>query len=187
MRHSLYWDDFNNRIEETVSAVNNNTGIPVRRVAVFITDKCNLKCKYCNHGVTKNEMSEETFNRIVQTYPNAIIHITGGEPSLVPWLFPYLEKHGDKHKFHLNTNAVIMPPAKHIKRLKISLDSHDATYWNNLVGRTVFNTVVSNIKNSIKHTVTSLTYTMTKDNYRNIPKFIEFVNNEIRGLILGSP
>ena len=182
MRHSLYWDDFSRRVDETVSSIRTGKDIPVRRVAIFITDKCNLRCKYCNSANSKNQMSEETFDRIIHKYPEAIIHITGGEPSVVDWLYPYLIAHGDRFKFHLNTNCVIPPPAKSIKRLKVSLDSCESQYWNSLVGRNVFDKVVSNIKNSLSQTVTSITYTMTRENYQSIPKFIEFIRSDFSGL-----
>ena len=53
---SLYWDDFNRRIKETVVAVKNNTQPPVRRVSIFITNKCNFGCHYCNMGFGQREM-----------------------------------------------------------------------------------------------------------------------------------
>lgn len=182
-RNSLYWDDFERRAKETVSCIKNGTEIPVRRVAVFITDRCNFACSYCNHPFAKNELSESSFDNIVKDYgDNAIIHITGGEPSVVKWLYPYLEKNGDKYRFHLNTNAFILPPYKAIKRLKVSLDSSDSSYWNKLVGKEAFDRVVSNIKKCIPETVVSVTFTMTKQNYRSIPNFIRFAKNEFAGI-----
>jgi len=147
MRRSKYWDDFEIRADETVECITNSAIVPVRRVAVFITEKCNMNCAYCNHHHNKKEMSESVFDSIVKEYGNkAIIHITGGEPSTVKWLYPYLEKNGGLYRFHLNTNAYLMPPSKCVKRLKVSLDSFDETYWNSLVGKNAFNQVVGNIK-----------------------------------------
>jgi molybdenum cofactor biosynthesis enzyme MoaA len=183
MRNSKYWDNFQERSVETVECIVQGKVIPVRRVAVFITDKCQMKCKYCNHVNSKSEMSFECFDNIVKTYgDSAIIHITGGEPSVVKWLYPYLEKYGKNYNFHLNTNAFIVPPSKSVKRLKVSLDSCDAEYWNDLVGINAFDTVVSNIKKSIPDTVVSITYTMTKENYLGIPKFINFCKDQFPGL-----
>lgn len=184
MRHSLYWDDFNRRIDETVDALNNNRTPTVRRVAVFITNKCNFRCDYCNDPHKKDALSKEDFVNLVEKYgKTAIIHITGGEPSVVPWLYKFIEENGDKYRFHLNTNAYIMPPAKHIKRLKISLDSSDAKQWDCLVRKNgAFQRVVDNIKNSIEHTTVSLTYTLTKQNYRNSIDFAKFVEKEFKGL-----
>lgn len=111
MRNSLYWDNFNTRIDETASAIKSGTDVPVRRVAVFITEKCNFNCKYCNSHHKNKTMSQGKFMDIIDQYGDqAIIHITGGEPSVVPWLYPLLQEQGDKYQFHLNTNAFIAPP-----------------------------------------------------------------------------
>ncbi|MDD5006602.1 MAG: radical SAM protein [Candidatus Omnitrophica bacterium] len=181
MRHSKYWDDFEKRAQETIACINSGITIPVRRVAVFITEKCNMSCAYCNHDKGKREMSEECFDSVVNKYgKDAIIHITGGEPSLVKWLYPYLIEHGNEYRFHLNTNALLLPPSSSVKRLKVSLDSHISTYWNRLTGINAFDTVVNNIKKCSKETVLTITFTMTKENYLTIPDFIEFSNREFK-------
>jgi MoaA/NifB/PqqE/SkfB family radical SAM enzyme len=183
MRPSKYWDDFNRRAKETAECLRTGQEIPVRRVSVFITERCNMSCSYCNHPKSQAELSESAFDSIVTRYGSqAIIHITGGEPSLVPWLYPYLKEHGADNRFHLNTNMFILPPAKHVKRLKVSLDSCNAEYWNRLVGKNSFQTVVENIKKCLPDTVLSITYTMTRENYLQIPEFINFANSEFPGL-----
>ena len=183
MRNSLYWDDFSRRIEETVQCLKSNQVVPVRRVACFVTDKCNFRCSYCNSAHKYRVMEESVFDGIVKKYgDSAIIHITGGEPSTVKWLYPYLIKNGNNYRFHLNTNAFIEPPAKYVKRLKVSLDSSDQMYWNALVGKDAFSTVVSNIKKAIPDTVVSITCTLTRENYKTACDFIDFSNKEFVGL-----
>jgi MoaA/NifB/PqqE/SkfB family radical SAM enzyme len=183
LRKSLYWDGFEQRISETIAHVKNGEILPVRRCAVFITEACNFKCSYCNVKQKPLTMSRETFDDVVKTYgKDAIIHITGGEPSVVSWLYEYLRENGDKYKFHLNTNAYITPPSKSIQRLKVSLDSCNSEYWNGLVGRNAFDTVVKNIQEAIPNTVTSITYTLTRENYQKAPEFIKFANIEFPGL-----
>lgn len=184
MRQSYYWDDFENRAKETCISLRSNSLPKIRRVAIFITDKCNFKCKYCNSINGKTTMSENTFNAILNKYGNdAIIHITGGEPSCVPWLYPFLKKNGQKYKFHLNTNAFIMPPAESVRRLKISLDSYDHVYWDCLVGRkNAFKTVLTNIKKASEKTITTITYTLTKENFKTAVEFSEFIQKEIPNL-----
>lgn len=184
MRNSLYWDYFDERAKETISCLKEGKTVPVRRVSVFITKRCNLRCFYCNLQQSNQEMTEREFHEIVQVYSNtAIIHITGGEPSVVKWLYPYIRKYGDKCQFHLNTNAIIRPPADHVRRLKISLDSCDPSYWNFTVGRAgAFDKVVENIKYSIPKTVVSITFTMTRQNYLEAAEFARFAQREFLGL-----
>ncbi len=142
-RESKYWDDFDRRIDETITALTLGLKPKIRRVACFITDICNFKCKYCNSIVAGTTMSQDIFERILAKYGgSAIIHITGGEPSTVSWLYPFLNENKDKFRFHLNTNCYIPPPASSVKRLKVSLDSCDENYWNFLVGRNAFDKVV---------------------------------------------
>jgi MoaA/NifB/PqqE/SkfB family radical SAM enzyme len=183
-RQSLYWDDFEKRIPETIEAVLTGTNPPIRRVAVFITEKCNFRCKYCNHPKTPTTMTEETFKNVIEKYgDSAIIHITGGEPSVVPWLYPLLRETGQRYRFHLNTNAYITPPAEAVKRLKISLDNYQSAQWDCLVGRSgAFNRVVKNIKAASEKTVTSITYTLTKENYDNAAAFVRFSNRKFPSL-----
>lgn len=184
MSTSLYWDDFERRIDETVNAIKDGKEPVVRRVAVFITDKCNFTCKYCNHKRVSNTLSEERFKEVLEKYGDtAIIHITGGEPSTVPWLYQFLINNGDKYRFHLNTNAYIEPPYRSVKRLKVSLDDYIGANWDCLVGkRGAFDLVVNNIKQACKHTVTSITYTLTRENYLRALDFVKFANKEFQGL-----
>jgi sulfatase maturation enzyme AslB (radical SAM superfamily) len=182
MRESLYWDAFSKRIDVTIDRLKNNKPVPIERVAVFITDKCNLRCAYCNSKNNHSEMSQQTFEGILKEHPEAIIHISGGEPSLVSWLYPYLVNH-PWYRFHLNTNAILPVPAAAVKRLKVSLDSSDSIYWNKLVQRNnAFQLVVQNIKQALDKTVVSITYTITRENYLQIPEFIKFCNKEFQGL-----
>jgi MoaA/NifB/PqqE/SkfB family radical SAM enzyme len=183
MRNSKYWDDFELRARETVGCLDNHVSPPVRRVAVFITQQCNFRCDYCNTNFEPKTMSKDRFMEIVDQYgEDAIIHITGGEPSIVPWLYPLIEEHGDRCRFHLNTNAFIKPPSRHVKRLKVSLDSCDERYWNKLVGREAWRTVVDNIAEASEHTVTSITYTLTAENYWQAPDFVKFARQEFPSL-----
>jgi len=174
---SLYWDDFERRIVETAEALKNGVSPIVRRIAVFITNKCNFRCKYCRVKFGNGEMTKDKFNEIVQQYRNsAIIHITGGEPSMVKWLYDYLDH--QEGRFHLNTNAYIKPP-RNVQRLKISLDSPDERYINQLVGvNGAFEKIIRNIKLACEYTVTSITCVLSRQNYMEIPRMVEFCNKE---------
>ena len=183
MRNSKYWDDFELRARETVGCLDNHLTPPVRRVAVFVTQRCNFRCDYCNTKFEPKTMSERCFRETMAQYGReAILHITGGEPSVVPWLYPLIEENSGWCRFHLSTNAYIMPPYRHIKHLKVSLDSPDEKYWNKLVGRDAWRTVVDNIAEASEHTVTSITYTLTAENYRQALDFSKFARKEFPSL-----
>jgi MoaA/NifB/PqqE/SkfB family radical SAM enzyme len=178
---SKYWDDFERRIRETCDCVRSNKKIPVRRVAVFITNKCNFKCEYCNVSQNKSELSLKQFDRIVKRYQDSIIHITGGEPSTVKWLYNYIDSCPGVH-FNLNTNAHIRPP-ENIQRLKVSLDSCNGSYFNSLVHRKdAFDKVINNIKLASKRVVTSITCTLTKENYKESPRFMRWCRDNFPDL-----
>lgn len=181
MRHSLYWDDFSKRVDETVTALKAGSVPPVRRIAVFITNQCNFRCSYCNMKFGTTQMKQEVFDSIVKKYGDtALIHITGGEPSLVKWLYPYIDSHPEI-RFHLNTNAYLKPP-KNVKRLKISLDSHNEQYFNYLVKCNAWKNVVQHIKESCEYTTTSITCVLSKQNYQLAPEFMYFCRNEFPNL-----
>lgn len=183
-RKSLYWDLFDQRIKETVAALKDGRQPPVRRVAVFITNRCNFHCSYCRHPISSETMSESVFRGILDKYGDtAIIHITGGEPSLVPWLYPLIEATGHQYRYHVNTNAYIKPPAQFVQRLKTSLDTHKRDYFDTLTDKQgSFDKVIENIEWASKLTTTSITCTLTKDNFRDSVDFADFVNSKFPSL-----
>jgi len=171
---SKYWDDFERRAKETVECLRLNHPIPVRRVAIFITNKCNFKCSYCNHVRSLKTIEHERFFQLFAQYgKDCIYHITGGEPSTVNWLYPAIRMLKTKgYTINLNTNAYIMPPADCVSRLKVSLDDFAADSWDKLVGvQGAFNKVCKNIKKASKLCDLSITYTLSKENYRKAPMF----------------
>jgi MoaA/NifB/PqqE/SkfB family radical SAM enzyme len=117
-------------------------------------------------------MTKEKFAEIVATYPGAIIHVTGGEPSTVPWLYDFIEN--TEATFHLNTNAYILPP-KNVKRLKVSLDTMIPKDFDDLVKLPgAFDRVVDNIQEVSKETVTSITCLLNKQTYTHTPVFMRW-------------
>jgi len=59
--NSLYWDNFDKRLKETVKCLNNNQIPSVRRVCIFITNQCNFRCTYCNMKFGRTFMSFDKF------------------------------------------------------------------------------------------------------------------------------
>ncbi len=183
---SLYWDDFKKREQETINCLKSNKPIPVRRVSIHITERCNFRCQYCNMQFSNNEMHIETFKQILDKYKDtALFHITGGEPSTVSWLYDFIKCNGNDYRFHLNTNAFIKPPAESVKRLKVSLDTYKENYFNMLVNkRDAFQDVIKNIKYACENTVTSITCVLSRQTYRDVPQFMKFCKEQFKGYML---
>jgi MoaA/NifB/PqqE/SkfB family radical SAM enzyme len=128
------------------------------------------------------EMTRGQLEKIINKYGNEpIYHITGGEPSLVKWLYPFIEK-TKGIRFHLNTNAFILPP-NNIKRLKVSLDTNNENEFDNLVQVSgAFKNVIKNIEIKSQETVTSITCVLNKQNYKNSPDFIGWCRKQFPNL-----
>jgi MoaA/NifB/PqqE/SkfB family radical SAM enzyme len=191
---SKYWDLFEQRIDETHNALRENTLPPLRRLSLHITNKCNMKCSYCNECHSPKQLSKELFFKLIKEYSQmggGILHITGGEPTCVPYLFDVIRDtvYYDNVDIHLNTNLMTNLPddvIPRIKRLKVSLDSHDAEYFDSLVGiPNAHQLVMKNLKkiNELNSRnegpIVSITYTMTRENYKHIPNFLEMYYKEL--------
>lgn len=68
---------------------------PVNTLQVFITNKCNLRCKACfyEHGLGKDEMALSDYADLISSYKGLIDKVTllGGEPTLHSRLEEILE------------------------------------------------------------------------------------------------
>ncbi len=116
-------------------------GRPVRSLRVSITDRCNLRCRYCMPADADDFFDRDdvlTYEQIVRTVQVANrlgidnVRITGGEPLLrrdVDVLIRMLRDETDTRDLSLTTNALLLE--KHaarlrdagLQRLNISLDS----------------------------------------------------------------
>lgn len=186
-----YWDLFQLRKKETVEALKKGQLPPLRRLSLHITNKCNLHCAYCNEKHTARELPRWMFVKLVEEYAKmggGVLHMTGGEPMCVPWLQDEIIRCYEQYScidFHVNTNATMGTLSREflrcVKRMKISLDTHEPKYFDELVGvKGSFANVMCNldtlnamVKEGDEHApTTSLTYTMTAENYKHIPGFM---------------
>lgn len=185
-----YWDDFERRASETTQCLLKGNKPQIRRMSLHVTNGCNFRCSYCNeHHQTKN-MPFEMYSKILREYSEiggGIVHITGGEPSIVHQFIEYIKESTkyDNIDFHLNINFyknIIPNDSFHIiKRLKISLDTSDKNYFNIICNvHNAFERVTKNldhlnelIEKGITDTLVSLTYTVTRQNFRGILDFLK--------------
>lgn len=111
--------------------------VPVRRLSVHITDKCNLNCNFCGFesGPTRTtEMTVNTFKRLTmfaEMLKIPLVEISGGEPFLHTRFWDILDVLGDIRFIGLITNATLIDPAKaarirmyNFNAVKVSFD-HD--------------------------------------------------------------
>lgn len=183
-----YWDLFDKRSVETVDAINRNISPPLRRLSLHITNRCNMNCSYCNEHHTSAEMSFDVFEKLVREYSEmggGVLHITGGEPTVVKFfdrIFDCVSEYPNVD-FHLNTNSLkrlTIDQYKNINRLKILLDTTDGEYFNDITRvRNAFEIVTDNldfihdkIVIPFGNPTVSLTYTVTRQNFRQIPDFL---------------
>lgn len=176
---NIFWDRIHARAVETVAAIREGRTPNIIRFAVHMTSRCNMKCRYCRETRTGPIMEREVFCQICQQAgKNGIIHITGGEPMVVPYLEDEIIAHRGLTNFALNSNLLVLPREKTMEcifRMKTSLDDYDGDRWNNLVGGNFFEKVVGNIRRAseaVPHTYVS--YTATHLNAHRFKDFIRF-------------
>lgn len=154
-------------------------------VAVEITQKCNLRCKYCCVGEPNSrDLSISDWKRIFEEFvDNKVLNveITGGEPFLRKDLFELLDVIKDKCQFSIKTNGILITEeiAVQLKRYKnlrgvgISLDGpvsevHDVTR-----GENTFNKVMLGIQKLREQQILfGLMVTVNKYNCNNLEEMV---------------
>lgn len=129
-----------------------------------VTDKCNLRCRYCMppEGVEyiphDKIMRNEDFARVIDIFSRmgvTKIRFTGGEPFVRRGLMDIIEsarKASPDIELCLTTNGVLLNEYTdnlkrlEVKRLNISLDTMSESRFHELTGRDYFKTVINNIE-----------------------------------------
>ncbi|MFA5518211.1 MAG: GTP 3',8-cyclase MoaA [Spirochaetota bacterium] len=134
---------------------------------VSVTDKCNLRCRYCMppEGVEflphDKILRNEDFARIIGLFINMGINkvrFTGGEPLVRNGIIDIIStarSFSPNVELCLTTNGILLNQyaddlqKQGVKRINISLDTMSRSRFLDLTGRDYFDTVVSNIEKSI--------------------------------------
>lgn len=127
-----------------------NQGMPYKLLSVKlkIIDKCNLRCKMCNHWRQHVEaLSFDFYKPIVNDLVDLgcqKIHFTGGEPMLYPNLLSlmnYIRQCNDNIKISMTTNATLIDgnmakalAQSGLKRANISIDSPEESLHDTIRG-----------------------------------------------------
>lgn len=193
---SNYWDNFEERVLSTYNAIKSGSYPGLERLTVHLTEQCNLRCKYCNMHFASQHMDYELAAKIVRDYAKLplksgesgpkvaqksakIIHFTGGEPTIVPYLeelTAYAKSLG--LQVSLNTNCVKRIDTTNVDKLKVSFDTPYADKFNATVGADMFDTVVDNIKHyskTMKGKMLSITAVLNRQTYRDMLALAKFV------------
>ena len=137
-------------------------GREIDYLRISITDRCNLRCKYCMPGDIETTDMENlmTYEEIVQVTETAAalgirhIRLTGGEPLVRRGCVALVEKIKNVSGIEtvgMTTNGVLL--AEYAKALKeagldsvnVSLDTLDETEFQRLTGRDELNAVLAGI------------------------------------------
>jgi GTP 3',8-cyclase len=132
----------------------------INYLRVSVTDRCNLRCKYCipSEGVpliSHNEILRyEEIERIIKLLKDlgiTKIRITGGEPLIRKGIISFL-KRIENHNIHLTTNLTVENKIVEelnnvkLKSINISLDTLKNERYKFLTGKDLLNRVKSNLK-----------------------------------------
>ncbi len=174
-----------------------------KRLFLFITSKCNMKCNFCPYHsplrqadpLEFEDMSLETFRWILDRFKQAVfLDLTGaGEPFLHKDIFDMI-KYGHKRKMSviIATNGTIIGGMLErivnspLSLLNISLDACSSAEYERMRSgsRHVFHTVLKNFahlvekRNKLKGKLKlRVSFVCTKTNYRSIPDKVELAED----------
>ena len=135
---------------------------------VSVTDRCNLRCKYCTPLNATTMLSHQEilrFEEILRLIKIGVglginkVRITGGEPLVRPGisdLFKELSQLKELQDISLTTNGVLLKDhlndikSAGIKRINISLDSLEPGNFQHIAGRDYFNRVWDGIQAALE-------------------------------------
>lgn len=184
---SNYWDDFQIRVNNTIDCLQSNKLPNLERLTVHLTESCNFHCEYCNMCFTKKTMDKKLVFKIIDEYKamgGKIIHFTGGEPTIVPYIEEVYEY--AKHKgfqVSTNTNGYKKVDTKNIDKLKASFDIPFEDGFNYTMGCKCFSQVVENLKKyseEMQDKMLSITAVLNRKTYKSMLELAKFVQENFK-------
>lgn len=167
-------------------------------LVLYLTNQCNLKCKYCFVPKCKKTMTMDTYKKIIQEHKKTEKHLTffGGEPllcfDLIKDIIKYNEDNKIKLKYNLNTNALLLENEvldyciEKEFLLNVSLDGTKESNLLNRCDEVQFNKILTNIKSAIKKNGNVIVnYVIDPNNVKNYYEGIKFlISNDITQICL---
>lgn len=151
------------------------------RMDVYITDECNLKCKYCNIPQEKLISNVPVLDKYLDEnkhlYSSIDILISGGEPTMLhDEMVELIEKHSDV-TFRILTNGTnfdkVLSMTKPNVRWILSWDGPetDRNYY-----------PIKTLKRMIEHNIfPKISYTVNNSNYHRVTEDLEILYKESNG------
>ena len=180
---SNYWDDFQLRVNNTITCLNKGKLPHLERLTVHITRACNFRCEYCNMRFSQRWMPKNLVLKIIDEYVEMggrIIHFTGGEPTIVSYFTEICAYAKSKGLIvSTNTNAFKRVDVSNIDKLKASFDIADRDVFNSIIGVDGFDTVVKNLKyysEQMRGKMLSITAVLNRRTYKTMLELAKFVN-----------
>ena len=172
-------------------------------LALFITNRCNIKCSPCplvnSKNLSKNftktdDISMDRFRWIVNKFSKVLmIEITGGEPFLHNNIFEMIDYiHERKIKIKIPTNGTVIHNVldkivhSPISIFNISLNALSSQEYTQFTGvsEKVYNMLLKDISELVKernrhnkNLRIKISYICTRANYKNIPKMVGVAEN----------
>lgn len=151
----------------------------LQTLVIELTSKCNLRCKHCYIGDTKNhDLPIEIINNVVEQAKQLGVEkiiLTGGEPFLRDDLVEIIQTISNVIKPSISTNGTIYKqiPSDKVYDIQVSLDGLEKNH-NWLRGEEVYELTIENIKRFKEdgHKITINT-TLFNKNVNDIPPLLE--------------
>ena len=179
----------------------------IKLVSLAITDKCNLKCRYCYGDFLPENTNAFSFPEICTLFNNLkrrgveIIELTGGEPTVHPDFDKILEKACNTfEKVNILTNAVLLPEKvkelllKYSAKISFSISIDGFSEETNKYQRQCPNTFKKTLNNIIyinefvNPMHLRVVYMLTNDNYHELDGFYkEMLSYNITDIMVSIP
>ncbi len=170
---------------------------------VYLTDKCNLRCKFCEIGVANISSQPRLFKELSNQQLDGIIdamtamdvyniYITGGEPFLAKNLWHLLQRCSERHICvdAITTNGSLLSKLTNkeidilnktrVRKMIISIDDSEASRHDSLRGRAgLFKEIESFLLSARAdkiNTVYCLSTVVSKENYKRLAALIEWAS-----------
>ncbi|MCD6590597.1 MAG: radical SAM protein [Candidatus Aenigmarchaeota archaeon] len=161
-----------------------------------LTKQCNLRCKHCYENAgpkpSPDELTTEEAKKVIDEFYDigvVAIAFSGGEPLLRKDFFELAKYAADKDFYvSVATNGTLISKdvARELKEsgvqyVEISLDGFEEEHDEFRGIKGTWRRTIQGIKNCVEVGLdTAVATTITKHNYKNIEKLIEFVEKELK-------